>query len=147
MQKQNTYIFPAVFDYADDGISIEFPDLPGCLPCAFSTDEALHNAREALGLHLLSMEEDGDAIPEPSDILNIKHEPNQAVVLIDVFMPSVRSSVNNKSVNKTVTIPQWLLTAGRDANINFSQTLQDALIQKLGIKREIKHKRSKTAKA
>ncbi len=144
MQKQDTYIFPAVFDYADDGISIEFPDLPGCLPCAFSTAEAIHNAREAMGLHLLSMEEDDDVIPEPSDILNIKHEPNQAVVLIDVFMPRVRDSINNKAVNKTVTIPQWLLNAGREADINFSQTLQDALIQKLGIKREIKRKRYKT---
>ena len=142
---QDNYIFPAVFNYADDGISIEFPDLPGCLPCAFSTGEALHNAREAMGLHLLSMEEDGDTIPEPSDILNIKHEPNQAVVLIDVFMPSVRSSVNDKTVNKTVTMPQWLLNAGREANINFSQTLQDALIQKLGIKREIKHRKVKQA--
>lgn len=25
---KDTYIYPAVFDYADDGISISFPDLP-----------------------------------------------------------------------------------------------------------------------
>jgi hypothetical protein len=31
------YIFPAILTYADDGISIEFPDLPGCLPCAHTT--------------------------------------------------------------------------------------------------------------
>ena len=36
---KDTYIFPAVFDFADDGISIEFPDLPGCLPCAGSDRE------------------------------------------------------------------------------------------------------------
>jgi|GEM_PF-5174517 hypothetical protein len=23
------YLYPAIFDYADDGISVEFPDLPG----------------------------------------------------------------------------------------------------------------------
>jgi predicted RNase H-like HicB family nuclease len=54
------YIFPAVLTYAEDGISIEFPDLPGCLPCAGSTEEALQNARQALGLHLYGMEQDGD---------------------------------------------------------------------------------------
>ena len=26
---KDRYIYPAIFDYADDGISIEFPDLPG----------------------------------------------------------------------------------------------------------------------
>lgn len=31
---KDRYVFPAIFDYGDDGISIEFPDLPGCLPCA-----------------------------------------------------------------------------------------------------------------
>ncbi len=144
MQKQDTYIYPAIFSYDDDGISIDFPDLPGCLPCAFSTAEAIHNAREAMGLHLFSMEEDGDPIPEPSDILNIKHEANQAVVLVDVFMPRVRDSINNKAMNKTVTLPQWLLTAGREADINFSQTLQDALMDKLGIKREIKRRHYKS---
>ena len=27
--KKDYYLFPAIFDYADDGISISFPDLPG----------------------------------------------------------------------------------------------------------------------
>lgn len=31
---KDTYIYPAVFDNSEDGISITFPDLPGCLPCA-----------------------------------------------------------------------------------------------------------------
>lgn len=39
------YIFLAIFDFAEDGISIEFPDLPGCLPCAHHTEEALKNAQ------------------------------------------------------------------------------------------------------
>ena len=32
------YSYVAVFTYEDDGISIEFPDLPGCLPCADKDD-------------------------------------------------------------------------------------------------------------
>ena len=144
MGKKDNYIYPAIFNYDDDGISIKFPDLPGCFSCGFSTEEAIRNAREALGLHLFNMEDDNDLIPEPSDILGIKHEPNQAVVYIDVFMPRVRDSINNKAVTKAVTVPQWLLNAGKKADINFSQTLQDALMEKLGIHREIKRRKYKS---
>lgn len=144
MPKKDRYIFPAVFDYADDGISIDFPDIPGCLSCAFSTDEALHNAHEALGLHLFNMEADGDKIPEPSNVLDIraKLKRNQIVVPIEVNMLIVRDSVNNKAMNKMCTLPQWLLTEGREAGLNFSQVLQDALVEKLGITREIKRRKN-----
>nr|WP_223156833.1 type II toxin-antitoxin system HicB family antitoxin [Thermosediminibacter oceani] len=64
--KKDVYVYPAIFTYAEDGISIEFPDLPGCLPCAKTTEEAIKNAKEAMALHLWGMEKDGDPIPEPS---------------------------------------------------------------------------------
>ena len=145
MHEKDTYIYPAVFDFADDGIGITFPDLPGCTSCAFSVEEAVHHAREAMGLHLYGMEEDNDPIPEPSDILSIKHKKNQAVVYVDVFMPRVRNAIENKAITKAVTVPQWLLKAGKEADINFSQTLQDALMEKLGIKREIKRRHYKNS--
>lgn len=57
---KDKYSYLALFTYEEDGISIEFPDLPGCYPCADKddTDEALRNAKEALGLHLWGMEQD-----------------------------------------------------------------------------------------
>lgn len=134
------YVYPAVLDFADDGISIIFPDLPGCFSCAFSAEEAVHNAREAMGLHLYNMEDDNDVIPAPSDILSVEHEENQAVVLIDVSMPAVRERMRNKSMNKMCTVPAWLLTESKEAGINFSQTLQDALMEKLGIIRPVKRR-------
>ncbi len=134
------YVYPAIFDFADDGISIIFPDLPGCFSCAFSAEEAVHNAREAMGLHLYNMEDDGDTIPEPSNILTISHEENQAVILIDVSMPAVRERMRNKSMNKMCTVPAWLLTESKEAGINFSQTLQNALMEKLGIIRSTKRR-------
>ncbi|MDP2844121.1 MAG: type II toxin-antitoxin system HicB family antitoxin, partial [Acetobacterium sp.] len=79
------YEFIAVFNYADDGISIEFPDLPGCLPCADTTDEAIKNAKEAMGLHLFGMEQDGDEIPNPTPLEKIHLEKGDIPILIDVF--------------------------------------------------------------
>ena len=130
MRKDN-YVFPAILDFADDGISIEFPDLPGCLPCAKTQEEAVKNAREAMGLHLWSMEDDGDPIPEPTRVTELKLAPNQSAVLVDVWMPVVRDRLNNKAVNTTVTIPAWLDRLAKAAGVNYSATLQEALKLKL----------------
>ncbi|MGD0153036.1 MAG: type II toxin-antitoxin system HicB family antitoxin [Thermacetogeniaceae bacterium] len=84
---KDRYIYPAIFDYSKDGIAIEFPDLPGCLPCAKTTEEAVNNAREAVALHLHSMEQDGETIPEPTPVDRLKLEANQIPILIEIFMP------------------------------------------------------------
>ncbi len=131
--KKDRYIFPAIFDYADDGISIEFPDLPGCLPCAHSDEEAVSNAKEAMALHLYSMEQDGDQIPEPTPVTKLQPRRNQAVVLVDVWMPIYRGAIENKAVKKTLTIPKWLNDLAEQEKVNFSQILQEALKQNLGI--------------
>ncbi|BCS80612.1 hypothetical protein CaldiYA01_05720 [Caldicellulosiruptor diazotrophicus] len=69
---RDTYIFPAIFTFDDDGITIEFPDLPGCISCADTLDEAVKNAKEVLGLYLWSMEKDNESIPEPTPVNNLK---------------------------------------------------------------------------
>lgn len=132
---KDKYVFPAVFYYADDGISIEFPDLPGCYPYADTTEEAAKNAKEALGLHLFGMEKDNEEIPEPSDIRNINVEDGSVLMLVEVFMPIVRERINNKYVKKTLTIPYWLNAEAESHGVNFSGILQEALIEKLNLSR------------
>ena len=78
------YTFPAIFETNDDGISIYFPDLPGCLPCANNMEEAFANAKEALQLHLYGMEEDGEPIPEPTFISQLHPTANQFLTIIEV---------------------------------------------------------------
>ena len=128
----NTYAFPAFFYYDEDGISIEFPDLPGCLPCAKTTEEAFRNAKEALGLHLFGMEQDGDVIPKPAAVKDLHPEDGAVIVMVEVFMPSVRDRINNRVVKKTLTLPSWLNREAEAANVNFSLVLQDALKRYLG---------------
>ena len=131
--KKDNYVFPAIFDYASDGISIEFPDLPGCLSCAFSDAEALYNAKEALRGWLLVAEEDGDNISEPSPLKDIKVEFNQKAVLIDVCLAIHREAFKTRAVKKTLTIPYWLNERAEHENINFSFVLQNALKEQLRI--------------
>lgn len=131
---KDNYIFPAVFDYEADGISIEFPDLPGCLPCGDTVDEAVKNAKEALQLHLYGMEQDNEEIPTPTPINNITVEPNQAIILIDVFMPTFREKQKTKYIKKTLSIPAWLNAEAEHYGVNFSAVLQDALKQILNVR-------------
>ena len=121
------YHFPAFFYFDSDGISIQFPDLPGCLPCAHSEEEAFHNAREALGLHLFGMEQDGEAIPAPTPVSRLHPEDGAIIAMVDVFMPPIREKANSRVVKKTLTIPAWLNAEAEAAHVNFSQVLQEGL--------------------
>ena len=124
---KDVYIYPAILTYTDKGISIEFPDLPGCLPCADTSEEAVKNAKEALGLHLWGMEKDNDPLPEPTDILKINHSNDEALLLVEVFMPPIRDRLSNKYVKNTLSIPQWLNAEAEHAGVNFSLILQNGL--------------------
>lgn len=127
------YSYPAIFTYEKGKeIAVTFPDLD-CATSGEDDEDALFSARELLELTMFGLEEDGEPIPKPSKIIDIKKEDNETVALIDVFMPSVRMEQNNKSVNRTVTLPAWLNAEALKYNINFSQVLQEALKEKLNI--------------
>jgi len=134
--KKDKYSYIAAISFDDDGISINFPDLDGCFTCAETEDEISQMAKEVLGLHLWSMEQDNETIPEPSNIKNIKLEENEAAMLIEVFMPPVRDRINNRVVKKTLTIPQWLNVEAERNGVNFSQILQNGLKEYLHIESE-----------
>ena len=129
------YSFVALFSYDEDGISIDFPDLPGCCPCADKgdTDMALKNAKEALGLHIWGMEQDGEEIPEPTKITDLTFESGQVPVLIDVFMPPVRERINSRFVKKTLSLPAWLASKADEDGVNCSRIFQNALMDYLGV--------------
>ena len=131
--KKDRYSFVAILTYAGDGISIEFPDLPGCLPCAEDTDSALKNAREALGVHLFGMEQDDEEIPDATPITDLEFEKGQIPVLIEVFMPPVRDRIKNRFVKKTLSLPAWLASKADESGVNCSKIFQNALIQYLNV--------------
>lgn len=132
---KDRYSYVALFTYENDGISIEFPDLPGCYPCADkdNTEEALKNAKEALGLHIWGMEQDEEIIPSATPITSLVLGSNQIPVLIDVFMPPIRERINSKFVKKTLSLPAWLAAKADEDGVNCSKIFQNALMEYLKI--------------
>ncbi len=134
MKKIERYFYPAVFTYEpEQEIAVVFPDLD-CATSGINDDDALLSARELLGCVLHGLEEDGENIPSPTPLSDVKLQSNERAVLIDVYMPSIRMAQINRSVSRTVTLPAWLNTLALEHNINFSQVLQEALKTQLHVK-------------
>ena len=115
------YIYPAIIHEDPDGLWAEFPDLPGCQTFADTLDELLANASEALSR--------GDKLPTARPMQSIPREETSYPTLIRANINLAKSS---RSVKKTLTIPAWLNDRARAQGINFSKTLHDALLAKIG---------------
>lgn len=92
------YEFPAVLTISceDDTIYVDFPDLENCFSEGKDINKAIKHAKEALGNVLYWMEKDGNRIPEPSDICDIRIKDHQLKVTISVDMIKVRRSWQKK---------------------------------------------------
>ena len=127
------YIYPAIFTEEEDGILVDFPDLPSCYTDGATLDEAFENAEDALALTLWQMEEEHAAIPAPS-VLAALHVPRGAsVALVRADTLPVRQMNDTRTVRKNVTLPGWMDTLAREHNINFSQLLQNAIRRECGL--------------
>ena len=141
---KDRYVFPAFFSYGEGGrVGIVFPDLPGCVSQGNDDEDAMRMAKEALIFHIWGMEEDERNIPPATHLRNLAPEADQVVVLVEAFMPPFRERMNNKSVTKTVTVPRWLEVEAKVANLNYSQILQDGIMERLGIQRNVRNRRQK----
>ena len=129
----DNYIFPAIIEKAADIYGVYFKDLPGCIATGSTMQEAVAEAKQALALHLWGMEQDKEPIPTPSNIEEIPLEANEILCLLDINMFQIRAKMNNIPVKKTLTIPWYLNKLGEERRINFSQLLQNALKEKLGL--------------
>ncbi len=127
MNKKDIYIYPAIFDYSENGIAVEFPDIPGCVTCADTEEQALHMAKDALRGHLLTLEDIGTELPEATHLKDIQLIEDQRAVLIEVCLAFYREAIKNKAVKKTLTIPYWLNELAEKEQVNFSYVLQNAL--------------------
>ena len=94
-------------------------------------------AREALALHIYGMEQDGDEIPQPSSLRMLAEQEdlqeNEVFMLVEAFMPTFRERESKRFVKKTLSIPYWMNAEAERVGLNFSQTLQNAIAQKLSL--------------
>ncbi|MEG0512938.1 MAG: type II toxin-antitoxin system HicB family antitoxin [Clostridia bacterium] len=134
--------YPACFFKEDNGYSVIFPDLDYTATCGDTLEDALKMAVDCLAGRIYSSKRDGDVILPPSALEQISleavaHELGYAsgagfVNIITVDVEEYAKRHFERSVKKTLTIPDWLNTAALEQGINFSQVLQEALCKRLG---------------
>lgn len=130
MKKELLLTYPAIFTFEDEQYWVKFIDLEGCFSDGKTLSEAMENAKEAMSFFLEELQE----YPKcTTNIKDIKLNKNQVVSFVTVNLYEHRKKYESKSVKKTLSIPAWLNTIAEKEHINFSQTLQKALMDTLDI--------------
>ncbi|MBS6377607.1 MAG: type II toxin-antitoxin system HicB family antitoxin [Clostridium sp.] len=136
-------VYPACFYKEENGYSVIFPDLNWLATQGDTLQEAMGMAIDCLAGYIHTCKRDNEPLPEPSGLSDI--DPLAIAKELDPDSPPCESFVNmvsvdveayakehfEKSVKKTLSIPAWLNKAALEQGINFSQTLQEALLAKL----------------
>lgn len=136
--------YPACFyEEKDGGYSVLFPDL-GAATQGDNLQDAFAMAVDCLAGYLYTSMEDKEPLPAPSALtdvdphavlrdLGIGDDAPCFVNMVTVDVKAYAKEHFEKSVKKTLSIPAWLNDAAKAQNINFSQVLQKALRQHLGM--------------
>ena len=125
------YVYPAIFEPAKEGgYIVSVPDIEGCFTEGDTLAEAMAMAQDAIAMMMVYFEDNNKRIPSSSNINDIdKSKGIVSYVLADT--DQWRKTFDNKAVKKILSIPSWLNTKALKAGLNFSQVLQEALIEKL----------------
>ena len=143
-------IYPVLFyEEREGGYSVFVPDLEEALNCSASTcgstlEEAMEMTEDLIaGLIIDEMESD-NKIPKASKIEDIKFEDFEKRISIEnwdyiskfktyvvVDISSFAEKWGKELVKKTVNIPKWINAKAESLKINFSKTLEEALLEKI----------------
>jgi antitoxin HicB len=127
------HVYPAVISDDDGKLFVEFPDIENCFSEGGTLEEAFELAEDALSMILADLEDQGKPIPMPSNIDEVKRNEGEIVTLVLADTIAWRKRLSTKAVKKTLTIPAWLNTLAEKNKVNFSQLLQEAIIEHVGI--------------
>ena len=140
--------YPVIFTEVDTNILIEVPDLQIFTEANDEAEpkgtmaDAIMMARDTIGLACMAMEDEGTTIPEAGKLQEVDaakgvfcEEGEGVVSLVDVDLTAYRRMMDNKTVRRNVTLPNWLNQEAEMAHINVSKVLQEALMTKLGVSR------------
>lgn len=143
-------IYPVLFyEEKEGGYSVFVPDLEKALNTSASTcgntlEEAMTMAEDLIAGLVLDEMENGHKIPPSSKIEDVSFEELEKKLdienwdYISKFKTYIAVDINSfaekwgkELVKKTVNIPKWVNTKAEDLKINFSKTLEEALLEKI----------------
>lgn len=143
-------IYPVLFyEEKEGGYSVFVPDLTKALStnastCGSTLEEAMQMAEDLIAGLILDEIEAGKKLPKASKIEDVSFEELEATlemedweyvskfktyVVVDIGI--FAEKYGKELIKKTVNIPKWINTKAEEQKINFSKTLEEALLQKI----------------
>ena len=136
-------VYPVFFTKTNDNVLVEVPDLD-ILTEGKNMNDAITMARDAIELKCVSMEDDKEEIPNPSDIseLNANNgtfadEGETIISFVDIDSTEYRKKIDTRTVRRNVALPSWLNYEADQAGVNVSRILQEALMNTLKLERRL----------
>ena len=143
-------IYPVLFyEEKEGGYSVFVPDLQRALntsasTCGSTLEEAMSMAEDLIAGLVLDEMEDGNKIPKSSKIEDVSFEElekhldienwdyvSKFKTYIAVDISSFAEKWGKELIKKTVNIPKWINAKAESLKINFSKTLEEALLEKI----------------
>ena len=143
-------IYPVLFyEEKEGGYSVFVPDLQKALntsasTCGSTLEEAMSMAEDLIAGLVLDEMEDGNKIPKSSKIEDVSFEElekhldienwdyvSKFKTYIAVDISSFAEKWGKELIKKTVNIPKWINAKAESLKINFSKTLEEALLEKI----------------
>ena len=107
--------YPVILEpVPEGGYSVMVPDLPGCFSHGDTYEEAVDHAREAIELHLFSLQEEGLKAPSPRTVKEIREKgnPEFEYALVQIDLARLGKGVRRVKTRRIqVTMPPQLLAA------------------------------------
>ena len=138
-------IYPVLFyKEKENGYSVFIPDLDDTSTCGSTLQEAMEMSEELIASVVLDDMEENDRIPKASNIEEVSFDKlensldiedwdyvSKFKTYIAVDISLYAEKWGKELVKKTVNIPKWVNTKAEELKINFSKTLEEALLKKI----------------
>jgi len=138
-------IYSVVFyEEKEGGYSVFVPDLNNVSTCGETLEEAMEMTKDLIAGVVLDKIEANEEVPKASKIEKITYKQVEEYLdikdwdyvskfktYIEVDISDYAKKWNTKLVKKTVNIPNWINEKAEERNINFSKTLEEALMEKI----------------
>lgn len=125
------YFYPAVFSKEGDAYNVKFIDFDNIFTFGIGFEDAYYMAQDAL---YNMLPEYKDNLPKPTfDYMNIKTDSDEFVTMVELDVAEHEKKISSKTVNTTVTMPEWLKNLADTKGLNYSKLLQESLKKELNL--------------
>ena len=125
------YFYPAIFSKEGDAYNVKFIDFDNIFTYGIGFNDAYYMAQDAL---YAMLPEYKDNLPEPTyDYMKIKVKDNEFITMVELDPIEHEKRISSKTVNTTVTMPEWLKNLADTKGINFSKLLQVSIKKELNL--------------